>query len=442
MQDINLLIIGEIRTDVYLLNNNNYVRLGGVFHAARACHAGNIKYSMCYYAPLYLEHDIQKFSKILGCSTVYSLGIIDRCPSLTIVQNCTEIYDQGYEDILRDQCEIIETNSIKEMLRIASPTDIIIFPGKYNIKGILKDISEYPNIRVHIDLHYDYSNLLELIKTPIETAILSTSSNFFKQICGGTFSQLKKVLNPTICKSILLKENRGGSRYFTHETSELLKIPSFPITTVHSVGVGDCFNCIFVGYRYIFTTENALKLASYCSSIYASTWAHNEFSILIKNFMVSMNILTELKGITLPWESRLEHNIYIAAPDFPDVDTRYIDELEKALRYHNFNPRLPIRENGLVLDSEDIKCINEVYYKDLNLLRDCSLLIAVLLYNDPGTLVELGMFAQTAKPTILFDPYKIADNLFLRKTANYICTTINEVIDKTFICIGRIMNNE
>lgn len=436
MQDIRLLIIGEIRTDVYLLGNGrNLVRLGGIFHAARACHACNINYAMCYYAPVYLEHDIDAFSKILNCSSIHKLGIIDRCPSLTIVQSCTEVYDQGYEDVLRDQCEVIEIKNISDVLNVTLPTDIIIFPGKYNLTNILNGINESPDIRLHIDFHYDCPNLLELIKYPIETAILSTSSLFFKETCDGSFNHLKKVLNPALCKNILLKENRGGSRYFSHESSELLLIPSFPTSTIHSVGVGDCFNCIFIGNKNKLTVEGALKLASFCSSIYASTWEHEQFTMLVKSLMSNNNSLSELKGISLPWECRLEHNIYIAAPDFPNVDTKYIDELDKALRYHNFSPRLPVRENGLVCGCEDIKHKNEVYCKDLRLLHDCSLLIAVLLYNDPGTLIELGMFAQSAKPTILFDPYNIAENLFLRKTPNYICTTLNEVIDKTFIAL-------
>ncbi len=105
--------------------------------------------------------------------------------------------------------------------------------------------------------------------------------------------------------------------------------------------------------------------------------------------------------------------------------------------YHNFNPRLPIRENGIA--TKDLSSQDEliIYQKDISLLDDCDLLIAVLLYNDPGTLVELGMFKQASKPTIIFDPFNYCENMFVRHTPDYLCKTIADVIGAVYLSMGR-----
>jgi nucleoside 2-deoxyribosyltransferase len=114
-----------------------------------------------------------------------------------------------------------------------------------------------------------------------------------------------------------------------------------------------------------------------------------------------------------------------------------LDKLKECLIYHNFNPRLPIRENGIA--TKDLSSQDEliIYQKDISLLDDCDLLIAVLLYNDPGTLVELGMFKQASKPTIIFDPFNYCENMFVRHTPDYLCKTIADVIGAVYLSMGR-----
>jgi nucleoside 2-deoxyribosyltransferase len=126
----------------------------------------------------------------------------------------------------------------------------------------------------------------------------------------------------------------------------------------------------------------------------------------------------------------------MAAPDFPEVDITLLNELNDCLIYHNFKTHLPIRENGLVKKPLKYEEEFNYYHKDIQLLNTCNLLIAVLLYNDPGTLVELGMFKQTGKPTIIYDPFNFCKNMFVRHTPNYLCRTISDVIESVYLCLG------
>jgi nucleoside 2-deoxyribosyltransferase len=144
-----------------------------------------------------------------------------------------------------------------------------------------------------------------------------------------------------------------------------------------------------------------------------------------------------LEGVRLPWERRPDKNIYIAAPDFPTVDTRLLDELDAALRYHNFTPRRPILENGLADSSMSASLRRGLHAKDVALLEQCDLMIAVPISPDPGTFAELGWFSRSGKPTILFDPHRLARNFFVEGSAARVCETLGSVVDAVYEVLGR-----
>ena len=205
---------------------------------------------------------------------------------------------------------------------------------------------------------------------------------------------------------------------------------------MHSVGVGDVYNAIFISTIFSDVTRR-MRFAALCAAKYAETMSYKKFKENVQLVFKSNDELNELVGIRLPWDERKKINIYLAAPDFPNVNTELLVKLNECLTYHNFTPRLPIRENGIV--TKDISYEDEltIYQKDISLLNDCDLLIAVLLYNDPGTLVELGLFKQAGKPTIIFDPFNCCENMFVRHIPDYLCKTVADVIGAVFLCMGR-----
>ena len=81
-----ILIIGEIYVDHHLdIKENGFStsRLGGIFHVARCCDALKMKYALAYYAPSYLEKDVEKFGiDVLKASNVYRLGNVDKAPNV------------------------------------------------------------------------------------------------------------------------------------------------------------------------------------------------------------------------------------------------------------------------------------------------------------------------------------------------------------------------
>jgi len=439
-----VLIVGEVFVDTHLdiiENNSPVLRLGGIFHSARALSAVYVNYALAYYAPDYLDDDINYWSCFLKTKGCYKLGSINKAPNVMLVNESKEAGHQGYCNILKDQAEYIELNSINTIIQAVCPTDILIFPGRYNCGRILNDIQDYKG-KIHIDFHYDYENIVCSLKRKIDTIILSTSSKFFKEDCEGKKEKILDFFKSYPINAFLIKENRGGSYCLSLKENKEYEAPAYYVPTMHSVGVGDVYNSIFISIFSKLDIASTMLLASLCAAKYAETMSYEKFSANVKNILTNFEELKDLKGIRLPWQNRKNIDIYLAAPDFPDVNTQLLGDLYDCLLYHNFNPHLPIKENGLsscVLSQEEEL---ELYQKDVLLLDKCKLLIAVLLYNDPGTLVELGMFRAAKKPTIIFDPYNLCQNMFVKHTPNYLCKTISDVIEKVYICSEENLNEK
>lgn len=206
-------------------------------------------------------------------------------------------------------------------------------------------------------------------------------------------------------------------------------------SVIHSVGVGDVFDAIYVTSHFLGDDlQKKMVLSSWIAAEYAVTTFPDDFKKGVSRVLKSdINELVKLSGVSLPWEFRRFINIYIAAPDFSFVDVALIDQLDKALSYHNFIPRRPIKENGQMEEGASKARKQELFAKDMEILQECALLIAVLLYNDPGTLIELGYAAAKGIPTIVYDPYNIATNCMLTELPDILTDDLDEVLTEVFI---------
>lgn len=429
------LVIGEVYTDVHLDIAETPLRLGGIFHSARAFDTVNANYALAAIAPKYLINNIYKYGEILNSTETIIVGEMNGSPNVITIQESAENGKQGYNDILKDAAEVtFHQEKLEQIINEYKPTDILIYPGKYKIKDIIPEIMKF-NGDLHIDVQYGTECLHEMVMNNIKfsTIILSTSSTLFEK----NFFSIYSLVNSSLQKntdSFLLKENRGGSTYYNTTSQEWFEAPAFKTETVHSVGVGDCFNAIFLTQRNTKEYNLSLKIASYIAMTYASTLNYEKFKGLIEN--LDFTEIETLPAKRLSWDQRKKHHIYIAGPDFPHIDTTLIKELHENLEYHNFIPHRPVIENGVIVGNEPAQIQQQVYQKDIKLLEMSSVLIAVILYDDPGTYVEIGYMAKSNKPIILFDPYKQVNNLFLKKSVDYIVHSMNEVIDTLYYLLG------
>jgi nucleoside 2-deoxyribosyltransferase len=440
-----ILIIGEIYVDHHLdIKEDGFStsRIGGIFHAARSCDALNMEYALAYYAPGYLVKAVEKFgTNVLRANKAYCLGNVDKAPNVMLIGQSDESGNQKYENILCKQAEYIRKLPLKQVLDDFTPTDIIIFPGRYGNAGILSELSDYEG-KIHIDMNYDCEDILDVDNISIQTVFLSTSSTtfnkFFKEVSYDSI--LQWFSEKRVCQ-LLIKENRGGSWLYDFNEKISYEAPAQIGATIHSVGVGDVYDVAFVSEMAGDNIAYNMSFASWVSGLYAKTLRQEEFKENTELIVQNIQDFVEMEGIRVPWNERVNYPIYMAAPDFDYIDTEKLDILEDSLLYHNFKPRRPIRENGQVNKDMDINQECAIFAKDIGLLSECKIMIATLLYNDQGTLVEIGNYQANGKPIILYDPYMKLDNMFLKNSCTYYCNTKSQVIDAVFTAVSRMVKN-
>ena len=422
-------LVGDILTDVTLATANNplKMRLGGIVHAARALWAMDVEYAVAYFAPAYMDGHIDMFLKELDCRAIIKLGNVTNSPYTMLIQEAKEVGNQGYEFLFHDDIAIdYDINSIKELNDF---DDLMFISGNYDMNHVLGYIDS------DCKLHYDVANNVNVVdELPkfrlFETLFISTSSNIFKNQYTD-FNSFCDLLIPH-AKRIVLKENRGGSRAYDTSVGETYQIPSQTSPITHSVGVGDVYDVISLSAPCD-SYQNQLILASWVAMEYALTTFPDNFKKSVQTLLKSS--IADLKaqsGCILPWDIRQKCQIYIAAPDFTFVDTKQIDVLCDCLNYHHFVTRRPIKENGQMSERADKQERLGIYCADMKLLGECNMLMAVLLYNDPGTLIEIGLAAQRGIPTLVYDPNKIADNCMLTELPTLVSSDLDEIIAKVF----------
>jgi nucleoside 2-deoxyribosyltransferase len=392
------------------------------------------RYHLTYLAPSYLDADIKGYATHIGAASAQSVGTVYGCPNVLYIGDPQESGDQKYEMVLEDhfRCDF----RLPLLRKIcADCTDILILPGGFDLRLVLRALRTSRS-RVHIDSNVEPAapKTFEALRRPVSTIMMSTSSTPFLRRFRGSPTRLRKQLH-RYAEHILLKENRGGSRLFLLAGSgEVIAVPSHPRRIRHSIGVGDCFDAVFVALRTKYTVRAALAYASLIAAEYACEIDLLPFRKAVRAIMrIPAAEAESFRGVQLPWEERRKCNVYIAGPDFANVDSSHIDAVVRSLEYHNFSPRCPIREHGEVESSADSRVKLETAQADLSLLDKCQLVVAVLLFDDPGTLIEIGMALEKGRPVIVYDPHKIASNLMLTSLPNLVSVDLDEVITRVFV---------
>ena len=61
----------------------------------------------------------------------------------------------------------------------------------------------------------------------------------------------------------------------------------------------------------------------------------------------------------------------------------------------------------------------------------------MLLFSDPGTLMELGYAKAKGLPVILWDPYGRADNVWLQMLPDAVVGELDDVIQEVFLAASK-----
>jgi hypothetical protein len=434
-------LIGQVFVDyVESQGSPPSLRLGGIMHAARALWAMKVPFGLAYIAPDYLKSDAETSAREYGALHIRQIGTISRCPNVVIVGEGKEIGHQRYEYLLRDQsnCDL-HADALKDVVAAGNFTDFLIFPGGFPLAFVLDEISG-TKANVFADINFVAGDIKELstLRRRFSSLILSTSSELFVSTFKGDPQIMKKDL-VTYSNTILLKENRGGTRFFRTDDSDCIATPAQIRAVLHSVGVGDFFDAVFIVEQPLHGSRAALAYASFAAAEYASYFNDDSVRQSVAAVLdIPPENIQQFGGVSLPWELRPRFNIYLAAPDFDDVNTAPLDSLASALTYHNFSPHRPVKEHGQMKKDSSTDEKRSLAEADLGLLARCGLMIAVLLYDDPGTFIEIGIALERKIPVIVFDPFARASNLMLTELPVLVSSDLGKVIAEVFVQAAKL----
>ena len=71
--------------------------------------------------------------------------------------------------------------------------------------------------------------------------------------------------------------------------------------------------------------------------------------------------------------------------------------------------------------------------KDIELLKTCKILLAIPIYSDPGTFIEMGIAHQMGIPVIVYCPDHPMDNLLADELPILVSSNLDEVIAEVFV---------
>jgi nucleoside 2-deoxyribosyltransferase len=424
-------LVGDVIVDVTIATETteSKLRFGGVMHAARALFGAGIEYAIAYIAPSYVRDQFERFASQHGPVACVCVGEVLGCPNVMVIAEATEAGDQGYEFLLRDERQVVVEQGALDVLGDAS--DVLVLADSASWQALAPQLPASP--RVHVDADVNPAALVEALGRAPDTYLVSTSAQTFRGTLGGSVQQLRDAVAGGHCGRVVFKENRGGARLLRGEPDGEVAVPAHVRPIAHSVGVGDAFDALYVGLRETVGDHAALAYASAMAAEYAATTDPDLYLPAIgRTRRIPPEQIVKLGGVRVPWEARSSINIYVAAPDFDWIDRRPVDELADALRYHGFVPRLPVREVGQLPPDPSREERLRVLDADLAVLDECRLLVAVLLFDDPGTLVEVGLAIERGLPVIVYDPHGTARNPFIRDLPAVVSSSLDIVVSGVF----------
>ena len=432
-----LLLVGEVYVDFTLpkAGAESKLRLGGIGHAARGLWAIEANFSVAAICPSYLVDQARAYLERLGCTEFIWLAEIKGAPNVMAIGDPTELADQGYQDILRDE-KSVEYRGATDSLKTFKTC--LIFPGKYDLTVLRSMLAE--DVQANFDVAYDVPDLQSLssFKGNIAALVTSTSSSMFLEKTSEDISSLLADLRDMSPQAFLLKENRGGSRVFDLRSDEVEEIPALLGETVNSVGVGDVYSAVFASMLGGGVFDAGWKAAR-AATCYAQTTYPDDFRRDVqRSLALSVDQMRGLGGTRLPWHSRPAFQIYFAAPDFSYVDRTHLEEALRALAYHNFRLRRPVQENRELTPQSAMHEMRAAYMGDLGLLEECDLVFALPLDRDPGTLVEIGLALALRKPVITYDPLKENTNTMVMAGSTVYSAKLDSCLNGLFDVMSRL----
>lgn len=192
---------------------------------------------------------------------------------------------------------------------------------------------------------------------------------------------------------------RGPRGALVYEAGELTIVPAYKTRRVWKVGSGDVFAAVFaMGWmKHNETAHDAAMRASKATAFYCENRTPPTIEQL-KNFNPC-----EIE-IGARWTSGESFSAYLAGPFFNLAQLWLVEEAKHALSSMQLKVLSPYHEVG-------VGPAMDVAPKDLEMIRNSDVVLALCDGFDPGTLFEVGYARSLGIPVVVFSEIESAENL-------------------------------
>lgn len=192
------------------------------------------------------------------------------------------------------------------------------------------------------------------------------------------------LLRDTATEVVVVKRGPFGAQVF-EKGGQKTHIPSYRSDTVFKIGSGDVFTAIFAG-SWADRGINPIAAAEYASR--ATAYYVNTRNLVIPPATDLAELRPIIVGHKIP-------KIYLAGPFFTISNRWLVEEALHSIEAIGVSVFSPLHDVGF---GNHI----EVATKDLDGLKDCTAVLALLDGEDPGTLFEIGYARRSNIPVIAF----------------------------------------
>ena len=196
-------LIGEVFVDFTITprGSENKLRLGGIAHAARGFWAMGQPFRAAAVLPTYLEKATRDYFATLGCVELIVMGVVTGAPNVTVLFDATEVADQGYETLLREE-KVVQLNNVSAAF--AQAEQVLIFPGSFSLVSVCAMLPA--QARLHLDAAYDVEtpDSLASLGREIETLLISTSSPLFANLSNQSLEGVAAAFTGSKPKYVVL----------------------------------------------------------------------------------------------------------------------------------------------------------------------------------------------------------------------------------------------
>ncbi|HHW41599.1 MAG TPA: hypothetical protein GXX19_10725 [Syntrophomonadaceae bacterium] len=302
-------------------------------------------------------------------------------------------------------------------------SDVVLF---YPYLHLDTYINQYSDSLKGLDVQYDIDLVLGLENlSQIDILFISTSDvlSYTKK----SFQEILDLFFKKGVKIIVTKFGQGGSSIYRQKESRI-DIPSFQSNYQFTVGAGDVFNAVFL---VTYHNTKDLELSGLSAAAAASVFIES-FDFRSTPWNLQEEIKSRRKQFIHP-EQAQKIKIYLAGPFFSDGERYMVSQTYHALKKCGFSLFSPWHEDGIVP-----RLAVKSFKKNINAIKEATLIVALLDYEDPGTVWECGYAYALNKPIYAIQTCTNSFNLMVNLSTELTCESLRCLIDYLYEKYGKV----